>query len=145
MHTLRPLLNAADAVLAQLHNGELFCDEEKTVDKTCQAFDRLERAVGAAKRELDAQALAARDQSSPFLRYRSQILGGYGTAARLRALVLHLYNGGNYPVRLDNLLAGADQTHVQIAMDLIGAYGRLGENDPAFMTLAREIREDWND
>lgn len=77
---------------------------------------------------------------SPCKTYRREILSDYSTAQRLASLVLHLYNGNN-PVRLDNLLANADQHHTRIALELLESYSIWGENDPDFMALAEEIKE----
>ena len=44
-------------------------------------------------------------------------------------------------MRLDNLLANADERHTAIALALIKHYAALGENCPEFMRLARELVE----
>lgn len=75
---------------------------------------------------------------NPFLEYRQHILGGYSTAERLAALVLHLFNS-RHPVDLSSLLANADHEHRAIALHLMAHYARYGENDPIFMGLARQI------
>lgn len=78
---------------------------------------------------------------SPFRRHADKLTGNYSTAIRLQNLVLHLYNGEDWPVRLDNLLANADEAHVQAALEMIASYARHVENDLAFMEVARRIAE----
>lgn len=77
---------------------------------------------------------------SPFVTYRTQILGSYGTAYKLQQLVLHLYNFNN-EFNLGRLLWGADRQHIRIALEMIASYAENGENDPDFMALAEEIRD----
>jgi hypothetical protein len=78
---------------------------------------------------------------NPFEECRAEITGGYSTAQRLAALVKHLYNGAAHPVRLDNLLANADERHTKIAERCIAWYAEHGENCPVFMELARHLVE----
>jgi len=78
---------------------------------------------------------------NPFEEFRIEICGGYSTAQRLGALVKHLYNGAAHPVRLDNLLANADERHTKIAERCIAWYATRGENCPVFMDLARHLVE----
>lgn len=78
---------------------------------------------------------------NPFEAFHQEITGGYSTAQRLAALVKHLYNGAAHPVRLDNLLANADERHTEIAQRCIAWYARHGENCPVFMNLARHLVE----
>ena len=75
---------------------------------------------------------------SPFLRYRQEILGHYGTAAALRSLTMNLWGGA--PCRLGALFMNADPHHARIALECIAAYTQRGENDPHFMRLAEDIR-----
>ncbi len=110
--------------------------------------------------ELDAQyaadierkkleRLTAREQlaagASPFRVYRDKIVAYHSTALRLQAVVLNLYNSGNWakrqPVHLDNLIANADEEHVGILIDLLRSYARHGENDADFLALGRELAE----
>ena len=85
--------------------------------------------------------LCASEKSNPFEIYRTEITGGYSTAQRLAALVKHLYNGAVHPVRLDNLLANADERHAKIAQRCIAWYAEHGEDCPEFMDLARHLVE----
>lgn len=80
-------------------------------------------------------------RQNPFKVYRYELFAGYSTAQRLAALVKHLYNGAAHPVRLDNLLANADERHTQIALRFIAWYATHGENCPVFMDLARKLVE----
>lgn len=97
-------------------------------------------ALGDTLDRFQADEAVARP-ANPFGHYRSEICGGYSTAYRLRSLVKHLYNGDVHPVRLDNLLASADEQHAAIALRLIAWYAQYGENCTAFMRLARELVE----
>lgn len=80
-------------------------------------------------------------RANPFEAYRREICGGYSTAYRLAALVKHLYNGAAHAVRLDNLLANADEHHSRIALELMAWYAEHGENCAVFMDLARHLVE----
>lgn len=82
----------------------------------------------------------AKDRWSPFAEYHKEIMGSYGVAAKLRDLVLHLYNSNN-PLDLAGLLRAADERHREIAIELIKGYARRGENDGYFMKLAETIRD----
>jgi len=84
-----------------------------------------------------------RDRWSPFEEYRPEIMGGYGVAAKLRELVLHLYNHHN-PIDLGGLLVSADKRHREIIVELIRSYAERGESDDLFMDLAGEIRSRQN-
>lgn len=75
---------------------------------------------------------------SPFLRYRTEILGNCDTAAAMRGLVLNLWGAG--PCNLGFLFMNADPHHTRIALECIAAYTQRGENDPHFMKLADDIR-----
>jgi len=86
--------------------------------------------------DLEPSAAAPRN---PFVAYRREICGQYSTAQRLAALVCHLYNGATYPVRLDNLLASADERHTRIALELMAWYATHGENCHEFMSLAHQL------
>ena len=81
-----------------------------------------------------------KDRWSSFAEYREEIMGGYGVAAKIRELVLHLYNSNN-PIDLAGLLRSADKRHREIVIELIKSYAERGENDDYFMTLAVEIRD----
>ena len=110
--------------------------------------------------ELDAQyaadierkklaRLTAREQitagASPFRVYRDKIVAYHGTALRLQAVGLNLYNSGVWArrkgVHLDNLIANADAEHVEILIDLLRSYAKRGENDADFLALGRELAE----
>lgn len=98
--------------------------------------ESCEAAVKAAAAKLEASPWV-----SPFTTHHDVIMAYYGTAARLRALVLSLWNGSAHPFDL-SCLGGFDDSHFAIALDLIQSYRRLGENDEAFMALASEILAD---
>ncbi|MFV0662740.1 hypothetical protein [Denitromonas sp.] len=78
------------------------------------------------------------NRTSPFVRYRAEIMGGYSTAQRLASLVLHLFNC-KWPADIHSLLWNADERHTAIALELLAWYARHGENDRDFMALAGEI------
>lgn len=118
--SVEALLSLADALAAALP----------------QESDDSERAIGA----IDEMRNQLIEYDSPFLRHREEILGHYGTAQKLQALVLHLWNDGN-PLRLGSLILNADRRHLQITLELIASYASQGENDPHFMHLADEIRD----
>lgn len=103
--------------------------------------DECEQGAGLGYPETLHYDLADAAQPNPCTDYRAQICGGYSTAQRLAALVKHLYNGAAHPVRLDNLLANADERHTDIALALIKHYAAHGENCPEFMALARHLVE----
>lgn len=124
------LISAADKVIGQVQNGELFLSSEPYLSANAFLLDELEMAVDAARPA----------KESPFVTHRTEILGNYGTAYKLQQLVLHLYNF-NFEFNLGRLLWGADQRHTRIALDLIASYAVNGENDPDFMALAVEIRD----
>jgi hypothetical protein len=102
------------------------------VNDTICAFDNL---AASAKLIGDADTIA-----SPFLRYRREILGHYGTANHLRAMVMNLWGG--QPANLSKLFMGADEHHTRIALECIAHYSQHGENDTFFMTLASEIMDE---
>ena len=103
-----------------------------------QIADVCDQGAGLAYNENATYDLKA-EPANPFVEYRAEICGGYSTAQRLAALVLHLYNGYAHGVRLDNLLANADARHARIALELMAWYACHGENCPEFMALAREL------
>lgn len=82
---------------------------------------------------------------SPFAVHRSKIVGDHGTALRLQALVLNLYNSHDWrqkaPVALDNLLANADAEHFEAAVDLLRGYFARRENDREFLALGRQLAQ----
>ena len=120
---------AAQAVLTMIQTGEMFADHAK--DLATEAADRLESAI---------EALQFPGTVSPFLKYRSEVMGEYSTAHKLRALVLHLWND-NYPVRLSHLFGFSDERHTKIALEMIVSYTHHGERDEYFMDLAQQLRE----
>lgn len=83
---------------------------------------------------------------SPFAVHRDKILGGYSTALRLQALVLNLYNGNHWrkkvPAPLDDLIANADRSHFEAAMDLLRGYYDRREEDREFLALGRQLAEE---
>ncbi len=110
--------------------------------KTLEVFEVADYADVESCQEA-AKAAAARLEASPwvspFTTHHDTIMGYYGTAARLRSLVMSLWNGAAFPFEL-SCLGSFDSRHYAIALDLIQSYRRLGENDEAFMALADEIR-----
>lgn len=132
-----PVLAAGNNLLAMIHTGKLFSESEEDKNAAIVATDRLEEHIAVATRELADATHAA----SPFLRYRKEIMGGYSTAVRLQNLVLNLWNS-NYPCQNGQLLANADAHHKRIALELFASYARHGENDPHFMAMADEIRDE---
>jgi hypothetical protein len=119
-----------------IENGKLFSEEAADKAAAVIAADNLQSNVHAASLELEDSVL----EDSPFLRHREVILSHYGTAEKLRGLVMHLWNDNN-PMRLGSLFGNADPRHQAIAMELIASYAEHGENDPHFMNLADEIRD----
>ncbi len=103
--------------------------------------DECDCGAGLAYAETATYDMAALEQQNPFVAYRAEITGGYSTAQRLAALVLHLYNGAAHGVRLDNLLSNADERHTRIALELLAWYAKHGENCIDFMNLARHLLE----
>lgn len=134
-HPLHALLAAAKNIQAQMDNGNIaaaFNDgTPDQVNDTISAFDNL---AACAKRVELADKL-----TSPFLRYRREILGHYTTASHLRALVLNLWGG--FPANLSALFMNADEHHTRIALELITSYTNYGENDSQFMSLGMELAE----
>lgn len=76
---------------------------------------------------------------SPFGIYRPVILDHYGTAAKLRRVVMGLWNGAAYPFNLSDI-SGIDDKHYAILLELLDSYRKFGEKDQVFMSLAQEIR-----
>jgi hypothetical protein len=76
---------------------------------------------------------------SPFQRHRGLVLGHYATAAWLRSVVMAMWNGHDYKVGLGQL-GSLDARHFDACMDLFAHYRKHGENDPAFLRLADEVR-----
>ena len=76
---------------------------------------------------------------SPVLTHRDKVLGHYGTASFLRAVVLALWNGTDFKVGLSRI-SNLDQEHYAAFLEMIGQYRSAGERDPAFMALADEVR-----
>lgn len=125
------LIEAAESVQLLLDSGDLFASDDAATDRAVKALDELQAASTLARQYQSAALL------SPFERYRTEILGCHTTAYRLQALVLHLWNNDDWPVKLANLMASADEKYERIAIELIASYGHNGENDPHFMALGR--------
>lgn len=106
--------------------------DETKARRACAVLDQFSQAVNAIR------APIRETRPSPFRTYRAQIMGFYSTGQRLASLVLHLYNC-RWDTDLPSLLANADEEHVRIALELLDSYARHGENDPEFMSLARQI------
>lgn len=132
-----PRLIQSASTLQQLINSnalfEAYDGDERKAGSVSGAIDEFNAAVGQVS---VGERLAT---TSPFTRYRRQILGGYSTGLRLSTLVLHLFNGNQWVVDLPSLLANADEEHVRIALECCAWYAEHGENDQTFMALAREI------
>ena len=132
-----PRLIRAAFELQQLINSntlfEAYDGDERKAGPSLAAIDEFNAACG------QVSAGEKLEQVSPFVRFRSQILGYYSTGQRLASLVLHLYNGNNWMTDLPSLLGNADEEHTCIALKCIAWYAVHGENDPDFMALAREI------
>lgn len=130
---VQKLCVAAQNIQSLLSDGTLGDAFNKTADnavtQAVTGFDVLAENVTAI--------LAEQKPVSPFLRYRTEILGQYDTAECLRALVLNLWGGR--PCNLSWLFMQADEHHTRIALDLIASYAHYGENDGNFMALAGEI------
>lgn len=76
---------------------------------------------------------------SPFARHANLLLQHDHSAARHLALcVLSLYNGEDWPCRLDGI-ATFDTRYLQILLDMLVSYYRHGENDPHFLDLGRQL------
>lgn len=83
--------------------------------------------------------MAMKPKQSPFATYRDKVLGYYGTASFLRAVVLALWNGTDYKVGLSRINS-LDQEHYTALMEMIAQYRHAGESDPDFMMLAEDVR-----
>jgi hypothetical protein len=109
----------------------------------------LQAEIQAADARHGSAAAAARARiaagESAFVVHRDKILGHHSTALRLQALVLNLYNGGDWrkklPVPLDNLVANADRETFEAVLDLLRGYFDSGENDLEFLALGRMLAE----
>lgn len=77
---------------------------------------------------------------SPFQRHRGLVLGHYSTAAWLRSVVMAMWNGHDYKVGLGNLVS-LDQRHFDACIEMFAHYRKHGENDPAFLGLADDVRQ----
>lgn len=132
--SIMKLCIAAQQVQQLVDNGtlaEAFNKNRKGEAHECvTAFNLLAESVAIVADE--------HKEVSPFLRYRQEILGNYGTAAALRSLTMNLWGGS--PCRLGALFMNADPHHTRIALECIAAYTQRGENDPHFMKLADDIR-----
>lgn len=76
-------------------------------------------------------------EQSPFVTHRGKIV----QQERLQALVLHLYNCGDWPFNLGNQLTQLDSENLAIAFALMRSYHQHGENDPNFLELGRELAD----
>lgn len=78
---------------------------------------------------------------SPFAKHADLLLQhDHSTAQRLALCVLSLYNGEEWPCRLD-WIATFDTPHLQILLEMLVSYYRYGENDPHFINLGRQLRD----
>jgi hypothetical protein len=103
-------------------------------------YDRPELA--AAEAQALADKLKAIPWVSPFVTHAGEIMADYGTAAKLRRIVLSLYNGYSFPVDLSDI-SGMDNHHFQIVVDLMRCYHTLGENDKEMLKLAERIKKEF--
>lgn len=78
--------------------------------------------------------------TSPFDIHRSKVLGHYSTASWLRSVVMAMYSGSTHPVGL-SVLASIDAEHFKAFNDMVAGYRQYGENDPAFMALAKDVMQ----
>lgn len=77
---------------------------------------------------------------SPFVTHRKKILGNYGAGHFLQSVVLAMYNGRLYKADLSGL-TNLDQEHLEVFLKMTASYACYGENDSAFLSLARECVE----
>ena len=103
-------------------------------------YDRPELAAAAAQALADK--LKAIPWVSPFVTHAKVILADYGTASKIRRFVLSLYNGHAFPCDLSDI-AGMDNIHFQIVVDLMTSYHTLGENDKDMLELAERIKKEF--
>lgn len=102
-----------------------------------EGYERMEACVASVREELK--------EVSPFIRYRKEVLDERNFVAMLlRRLVLNLWNGME-GLNLSRLFWDADPLHRRIALEMIASYSHRGENDPAFMALAGDIRAKFKD
>lgn len=106
------------------------------------SIHEVRRLIAAEQRHARERISAG---ESPFLVHRQAILECHSTALRLQAVVLNLYNDGEWakkaPVYLSSFLANADEHHTEILFDLLRGYSRNIENDPHFLALGRQLAE----
>lgn len=134
---IRKACTAAQNLLTLLHDGTMadaFARQQgHAAHLSVTGFDVMNDTATALLNEIK--------EVSPFLRYRVEILGQYDTAARLRDLVMNLFGGR--PANLSLLFMNADEHHTRIALECIARYTRYGENDAHFMSLSRDIFENF--
>lgn len=137
-HKLSKLCAAAENIQALLNDGTLGNafgkidnNSEEDTMRAVAGFDALQDGVAGINSEIRV--------TSPFLRYRNEILGDYETAARLRAMVMNLWGGRH--ANLSLLFHHADEHHTRLALECIVHFTQYGENDTFFMSLASEIDE----
>lgn len=75
---------------------------------------------------------------SAFKKHEEIIMAGYGTAEKLKALCLNLYNPHN-PCGI-GMVRNFDSKHFQIAIDLIESYKENGDGDEDFMRICEAIK-----
>lgn len=80
---------------------------------------------------------------SPFAKHRQLLLAGHGGARRLARLAMSLFNGQDYPFDASEL-GGLENSYLEIAIELIRSYHRLGESDREFMAVCQDIYRLWN-
>lgn len=77
---------------------------------------------------------------SPFKTHRNILLDHYGAAQFLRLFTLSMWNGNAFPIGL-SWMGRLDERHGKIMQELFCHYCEHGENDDAFMSVARECAD----
>ncbi|MRR49414.1 MAG: hypothetical protein EG825_00640 [Rhodocyclaceae bacterium] len=133
---LHSLVTTGRQLLDLIQHGNLVAAEDDIALARCTGVTNLLDAHLA-----DVEGLLIDQSASPFAEHRETLIhGGYSTARRLADLSLHLWNDSN-PVALARLFGNADTRHTRMALEIIAAYASEGENDPAFMALGNELRD----
>ena len=77
---------------------------------------------------------------SPFKTHKDILLAHYGGAQFLRLFTLSMWNGNAFPIGL-SWMNRLDERHGKIMQELFCHYCAHGENDAAFMSVARECAD----
>lgn len=80
---------------------------------------------------------------NPFIKHEKKINGCYGTAQKMRDVILNLYNGNSWPLsgQLSSLINNGDEDHWLAMKEIFEWYHVRGENCPVFMALGRDLAE----